>query len=793
MHIDGDITGRKENEQGISQAKESLENIFNIAVDGIIISDEQGRIMRVNKAVEKMLGFRADELIGKHTAELVPQDAPHLKIGHALIAQIHDKGFIENWVTEWLKKDGSRCPIEMSISFLLDQDGMLRGAVGSIRDITERNRVEQALKESEERYRSVVQSANDAIVTIDSNGKILYWNKGAEAIYGFSAEEAIGSSFQITVPERFHGSQAIHLNNFLTTKTAQPDIQLTEGIGRRKDNTEFPLEFSASVWQSEARMFFTGISRDISERKQAEQALRESEERFRILAESASDAIMLIDKNGFIIFWNRTAHAVFGYCHEEIMGRHVDCLVPKHHRASTSFMHLKPDTATPLMGRIFEVSALKKDGTEFSAELSYASWQRDKELFYFAIIRDITHRKRFEDMLGQVNTCLLKFVPEADENIIRVVETAGNLLNGFSAAYARKKGSRYHIQADWQLPEEVPRNLPLQGSLFGHVLACHNAEPVLLDDRAITMFFSSDLLVKNLQLTACTGAVIYAADDVSGALLIFYNSKKPFVPSEFKILSILAKAITSEEERQKVLDRLRKNQQKLEVSEKNLKEFSRRILAVREEEKKRLSMNLHDELGSMSVTISNSLSIAEDSIAGNNIPGAVDALRQIKNIFSQSVGRLKKMAIELRPPDLDILGLRVALQDYCLNIAQQTGMLIEVRISINDRQISSDMATAFYRIAQEALTNIMKHSQAQHAVIELALRENLFYFTIRDDGKGFHLQNSALKTGRVKLGVQGMKERIEFLGGTFNITSAPLQGTIIAITLPHTKKGDHEN
>lgn len=236
-------------------------------------------------------------------------------------------------------------------------------------------------------------------------------------------------------------------------------------------------------------------------------------------------------------------------------------------------------------------------------------------------------------------------------------------------------------------------------------------------------------------------------------------------------------------ERKQALDELEHHQQMLQISERKLREFSRKILSVREEEKKNLSSSLHDEVGSMAVALGSSLSIAEEEVKDNNLQSALDRIKQTKNVLKQSVKKLKKISIDLRPPNLDIVGLPSVLRQYFSNIKEQTKINIDFNnVSTDGEKISDDIAIVLYRVNQEALNNIVKHARAKKVKVSLYFQGNCVRLTICDDGKGFDVEERLQKTNG--FGIQGMKERIESLGGTFIIKSVPKKGTEISTTIP---------
>jgi PAS domain S-box-containing protein len=137
-----DLTEIKKEEKKNRETRAFLETVFNAWTDGIMITDRIGCIVRINKTIEQMLGYREDELIGKYTIELGPEDEVHKTIRERMIGDLLEEGHVNNWETVWYRKDGSLCPVEINITFLKDPDGNVSGAVAVIRDVSGRNKME---------------------------------------------------------------------------------------------------------------------------------------------------------------------------------------------------------------------------------------------------------------------------------------------------------------------------------------------------------------------------------------------------------------------------------------------------------------------------------------------------------------------------------------------------------------------------------------------------------------------------------------------------------------------------
>ncbi len=217
----------------------------------------------------------------------------------------------------------------------------------------------------------------------------------------------------------------------------------------------------------------------------------------------------------------------------------------------------------------------------------------------------------------------------------------------------------------------------------------------------------------------------------------------------------------------------------LRESAKRLQYLSRRLLTVQEDERRHLSRELHDEFGQLLATITLHLHAAK-TVAGE---AAQPSLAESTALLQRAGAQVRSLALELRPTMLDTGGMETTLRWLAEQHQQHTGIPTQVVGHVSD--VSGDPAIAAFRVAQEALTNVVRHAQAQHIWIELSQRDGLLDLVVRDDGVGFDvLQTLERATGAGNLGLLGMKERVEILGGTLEINSQPRQGTRIRISLP---------
>jgi signal transduction histidine kinase len=326
---------------------------------------------------------------------------------------------------------------------------------------------------------------------------------------------------------------------------------------------------------------------------------------------------------------------------------------------------------------------------------------------------------------------------------------------------------------------------PVSALHYDSLFASCGDRPLVVNPGDSIPFLNAKSPMLQMGFKSFIATPISVADTFIGSLNVAFKEAKTFSPNELNIFSILAKAIGIEEERKKVLEDLKEHQQKLKNSEQNLKAFSGRILSIREEEQKNISSALHDEIGSMVVALSSGLALAKEDIADNNLEPAIRSLQRTEAALKQAVENLKKITIDLRPPNLQIVGLSSALKSFFLNISQQTALAIEFSTGVEDKKIGDDSSIVLYRTAQEALNNIVKHAKAKTVSVRLGQEKNNIVFEITDDGRGFNTEALiASSRAATKIGILGMRERIAALRGTLKIESAPQKGTTLHVTIP---------
>jgi len=365
----------------------------------IFMLDARGRVQTWSAGAVATHGFAASEIIGERIARFYPQEQTDSGRPDQDLEKAASSGRLED--EGWrVRKDGSRFWASVLISAVHDESGVLIGFSNLTRDWTERRARETAFQQTEQRFRTLIEGVQDyAIFMLDGNGFVTTWNVGAEKLKGYVAEEIIGSHFS-----RFYPQDAI--------ERGWPDHELRmaemdgrfedEGWRIRKDGSRFwaSVVITALRDSEGALIGFSKITRDLSERKQVERKLAESEEQLRLLVQGITDyAILMLDATGVVTSWNSGAEAITGYAAAEMLGKHFSRFyTPEDIHATKPWQQLREAHDK---GRASDENwRVRKDGSQFwaSTVISGLYDAERKHRGYVHVLQDLTQRRNAESL-----------------------------------------------------------------------------------------------------------------------------------------------------------------------------------------------------------------------------------------------------------------------------------------------------------------------------------------------------------------------------------------------------------
>lgn len=420
-----DITARKHAEEGLKAGEQQYRLLIDQATDAIFISDQSGNYTDVNPKACTMLGYSREELLrmnvkellGREESESQPVRFDELRSGKTVLS-----------TRNLIGKRGNVIPVEINAKML--SNGRM---LGIVRDISERMEAEEKIRASETKFRNLTETAFDAIILIDETGNFRFWNRGAELIFGYSKDEVMDKPLTLIMPDKYRNAHEQGLRLYLQTGEKRVIGKVISLEGQRKNGEIFPIELSITSWESSGRKMFSGIIRDDSERKEAQdkilklnneleqkvverttqlerkvQQLKESEEKFQKAFVSSAAGITitkLVDSTYLDV--NDAFVTLTGYEREELIG----------HTSAELKMIVDMPEREKILNQIRETGSIKgfemtirnKSGRLLEILSSVETILLNGEKYAINVIYDITERKRAEEQLESVNQELEAF------------------------------------------------------------------------------------------------------------------------------------------------------------------------------------------------------------------------------------------------------------------------------------------------------------------------------------------------------------------------------------------------
>ncbi len=407
---------RDNSRRGLAErALRDSEKQYRMLLDGIqdnaiFMMDPDGRIMNWNVGAERIKGFRADEIVGRNfSCFFLPEDIARGRPKEVLRLAAASEHYQEQGMR--VRKDGSRYLASVTFTALRDPSGKLQGFSEFSHDLSKS-------KESEAKYRGLLEAAPDAMVVVNQRGEIVLLNVQAEKQFGYRRDELLGQQVTNIIPEGF--AERLIADDLRSAEDALAQ-QIGTGIelaGLREDGSSFPIEIMLSPLVSAEGTLVTAAIRNISVREAADTHLAQMEERYRGLLEAAPDAMVVVNQQGEIVLLNVQAENQFGYRRDELLGQQVTNIIPEGfaERLVADDLRSAEDALAQQIGTGIELTGRRRDGSGFPIEIMLSPLDSAEGTLVTAAIRNISVRKAADTHVAQMEERyrgLLEAAPDA--------------------------------------------------------------------------------------------------------------------------------------------------------------------------------------------------------------------------------------------------------------------------------------------------------------------------------------------------------------------------------------------
>ena len=738
-------------EEALGEAHTELENVLDTVAHGMRIIDKDFTIKGINKSFAQMSGVSTKDAAHRKCFDVFPSPFCHTaqcRLSRILSGESNVRAEIER-----SRGDGTRVPCIITATPLHNLKGETVGIIEIFRDFTLRRQMEAQLLESEERYKALINlgtEVGEAVVMLQDE-------KGIEAlqtfvsdewtrITGYDKNELLRMSFFDLLPDAERNASIKRHRAKMSGKTLKGLFEMNIA---RKDGSSIPVELTSAFTMYRGQRANVAYIRDISERKRAQEEVKKQDILLQAQLDSSIDGIMVVDPQGNRLLQNKSVERIWGLPLELPDASQENKLALSAARTKDpgqfieKVLKLANDPYEKLRDEIELVDG--KIIERYTAPINGPNGERYGRIWNF---HDVTESKKAERSLKESeglyrtlfeNTGTATLLSEADATMV-LVNTEFEKLSGYSKAdiEGKKKWTEFIPAGDLPLALEYMKKI--------------EDNPGLVSNGFELRFKVRDKSIKNVMISV------------------------NLIPASTRRIASI-KDIT----RQKRFER------DLKKSRERIRDLLGHVEQVREEERKRIASEIHDELGQLLTALKMDVVWLAKRISPEQAPMQEKALsmRQTVDMTIQSV---KRISAELRPHVLDNLGLSAAIEWQVKQIKDVTGIDCQFVSVPADVTADNNSAVALFRIFQEAITNAVRHSKASQIKVELKQLSGSIRLVVEDNGLGIrHSEISDPKS----FGLISIKERARALGGDVEINGRPGKGTLITSEIPLCKENAH--
>lgn len=728
-----EVAQRRKIQEELATREREFRTLAEHLPDNLARYDRHGCIVYFNPALETTLGLTTAEVQGKIPIETLPGPGRHEF--QRYLMQTLTTGLPSEFELQIPDAD-----IGMRLHHILfaaehEADGTVSGALAIGRDITARKHAEREVK----MLNLALDQAFDAVYLLDVDHNIRYVNKAAMQALGYTYNELLSLKLfdidpDITREEADELAKRVIQHGRLPTTV--------ESRHRRKNGETFPVEIGGATFRHEGESLFLATVRDISERKEAERLLHEQQEALRAALDNAPDAIVRYDRTLQRTYLNTTMQRALSFEPYQLLGSSPVDFSPV----------LEQEKYVALLRHVLETGAEQQEEFSFSAK-------------------------------GETRWADLRLAPEFDAN----GRVASVLLFG------RDVTSRHRMERENALLRAMADNA-VDPLIFAHSLEADAGLPMYYTNPSFAQHLGYEAEeMQGLRVSDVTGVnneeLAARMEELRRRKSLRFETEHRRKNGEWVPVEVTLSYLTHNDEELAAgycmnISQRKEAEQRLQESHAQLQAFSSRLDAAREQERKHIARELHDDLGQCLTALR--LQISAMGIELNRKDSALaQKVKGMLSLLDSTMQAVRNMSQKLRPAVLD-MGVGAALDWLSRNFEKNTGIPCELVMDGHEATMPDECATVTFRVVQESLTNIARHAQARSAAIFLKRwdENHTFVLEISDNGKGF----IPTVNHRDSFGLVGMRERLLAVGGTLEIISAPQKGTRVIARIPLNKE-----
>ncbi|HCY76061.1 MAG TPA: hypothetical protein DHV28_09085 [Ignavibacteriales bacterium] len=709
-------------------------NLFSTMRDAVIVTDESMKIIHSNNSAQELFRLSPHFQKGKQITETLPE-----------INKLE-----ENEKEEREVSFGNEQRHILITKNRIIQNNKYLGYMFYITDITLRKVAEQNLIESEKTFSQFFESSPDAIIVVDADGKILRVNHEAEKIFGYSRIEILEKEISFLIPQRYRKSHDKQIDKYKTNPVKRRMGDGLDLYGLRKDGSEFSVDIMLSpIFQQDKKLTLC-IVRDVTDKKIIERKLKDNEEQYRNIFQTHPHGIVETTLDGTITLANDAYAHIYEFEVDEIIGKKVWEIHNDKEFISNSKKFFKVSSDETSIPQSVTSIRTTKTGKKIEVQIDW-NFKRDadnKPIGYLKVVTDVTLKKKAAKILHQQRAVLAQ---------------AEQLTHLGSWKYNIKSKKLFWSDELYRIyGEDKNKFNPTFEEFQKHLHPEDRSE-----------------IIKKTEIAINTGQPFSHTERIirpDGEVRILSSSGVPQKNNLGKVIGYYGSCLDVTES--KLIER------ELLISHKHLRALSSSLQASREAERTKLAREIHDEIGQILTAINMDVGLMMLEVENSSIDNKeifFSHLTSMEDLIKKSIKCVQDIATELRLDVLDHLDLISTIEWQLIEFRKRYKIDTILEKSLNSLIIEDDKKIALFRIFQEALTNVARHSRATKVVTVLSSKNDIFEMKVIDNGIGITAENLAsIKS----IGLIGIKERILIIGGEFLIKNTEQGGTMIHLKVP---------